>query len=166
MQFDIEGMLKYAGERVLKELYYSGRSEYRDCLLRYVPKKVFSIRKDKHVYKYYDLWQYFHSSLENAASKYLEAHKADDLGATMDYDRFFQDQEYQDKVIEYAIQDSVLCRGLGEFLFSEFLSQGYSNYVSTASLSEEYFRRNGLIVYQLEEPLARVFLQSYYGGRF
>jgi len=73
MQFDIEGMLKYAGERVLKELYYSGRSEYRDCLLRYVPKKVFSIRKDKHVYKYYDLWQYFHSSLENAASKYLEA---------------------------------------------------------------------------------------------
>lgn len=166
MQFDIEGMLKYAGERVLKELYYSGRSEYEDCLLRYIPKKVFSIREGKHVYKYYDLWQYFHSSLEEAASRYLGWHKTGDYGASMDYDRFFQDQEYQDQVVVYAIQDAVLCRGLGEFLFSDFLKQGYSNFTSTASLSEEYFRRNGLMVYQLDEPLARVFLQAYYGGRF
>lgn len=165
--YDAEGFIKYLPDNLKIDLNRIGTVFYRGYKISYIKEKRLRITRGKNVYTFFDLFQYFHTSLEKAGERFVGAHKTGDYGATMDYQRFLDDVKYRETIIEYCIQDSALCRKLGEFLFSDFVRQGFKNYMSSASLSEEYFRKQGLpLPPAIDEKILRMFLQSYYGGRF
>lgn len=180
LQFDAEGLLRLLDDDFITQIYFNKSTELthngKEYKIKYIPKKYLWIgelgynskgkKRVMHSYVFYDLYQYFRTSLDKAGEKYLNLHKSGDYGADMDYERFENDEEYKQTIIEYCIRDSEICCKLAVKLFSFFVDQGYSNFISSASLSEEYFRRYGLSIPAIQEDVARRFLDCYYGGRF
>ncbi len=85
--------------------------------------------------------------------------------------KFFQSfadaKHYRETIIKYCIQDASICRRLGHILIDgidQFLNT--RNYNSSATISEYYFRGNGLSIPKMTESVYKAFLKSYYGGRF
>lgn len=76
-------------------------------------------------------------------------------------------KDYRACLLEYAILDAKLCRDLGELIVNGVHQFAYTkNFNSTASISEYYFRSNGLTIPKLSNWRYKEFMRSYYGGRF
>lgn len=75
--------------------------------------------------------------------------------------------EYRNTLLSYALTDAEMCRDLGILIVDGIHQFAYTkNFNSTASISEYYFRSNGLEIPQLSNWRYKQFLRSYYGGRF
>jgi len=172
IDYDFYAILKYAGRSFAKELYENGEAEFEGYKISYIPKKAFNIQKSKHTYEFYDLYQFYTTSLETASQKHLGEGKFIDL---VDRKRLNDDlaywKEHHRIIIEYCIRDCVLTQKLAEKLRDtlkhniKFLP---SKYISKAYISKEYFRRHANIptAYNFPKIVNVLALFAYFGGRF
>ena len=172
MNFDVEAILKYLTREKLFELYSKGKTNYKEYVITYIPKKLLRISKDKHTIRCYDLEQFYDVSLEKAASKYLNEHK---LSCPFDRDAINTDikiwQNYQDTLIHYCIRDAVLTKKLGVILqetIKQHMMFNPKDYISKASLSKRYFRLYCDIpdITKIRKEILKIAFYAYKGGRF
>lgn len=171
-RFDIAAMLKYLPEDNIRELVETNKTEYGKYKLFNISKKVFSISSSKHTCKYYDVAQYFNTSLDLAAKKYLTSRKEPDgldrslIGTSRQY----WDDNY-DRIVKYCVQDSVVCQELAQLLSNtlvEYLDIKPKNYISTAALGKQYFRKNCDFwsIHQIPQSVIALAYKAYGGGWF
>ena len=172
IQYDLDSILKFLPESDLREIVLQGKIKYGGYTLFYIPKKMFSVKLGKDTYTYYDLFQFYETSLERAAHKYVQGVKNEDnldrslIGSSGEYWK-----ENKEKIIKYCIQDSKLTAQLGELL-QEVIHEtcGFypKRYVSKAGLSKRYFREFCDIpsFNQIPEEVQKFAFNAYHGGRF
>lgn len=81
--------------------------------------------------------------------------------------RFTDAKHYRETIIKYCVQDAALCRKLGHIIVNGVNSfVNTKNFNSSASISEYYFRSNGIGVPKLAPSVYKEFMKPYYGGRF
>lgn len=172
MDFDVQSMLKMLPRTILEALYQKGECEWYEYRIKYIPKKFFSITKGKHVSRFYDLYQFFESSLDVAAKKYLQDGK---IITPFETEALNSEigvwKQYKEDIIKYCIKDSVLCRDLGIILQKAIINEiklTPQNYISRAGLSKHYFRNNAEIpdIRKIRKPVLRMGFYAYKGGRF
>ena len=195
LTYDAEGMLKFFPRSELLKIYFKHnivvkktetgqllfldladfddmRSDIENDIsyyrISYIPKKFLRIKQGHKSYNYYDLFQYYNTSLEKAATKYLGQHKGDVDREKISLDRFKRDKEYRDELIKYCIQDSALTQRLGNLLFQNIYEVYNSKkFISSASIAEDYILHNvKLNLPVLSDEIVKAWLSSYHGGRF
>lgn len=166
IDYDVTAILKGLSREHLRELYTLGTTEIYGYTLRYIPKKRFSISKAKNVTTFYDIAQFFMSSLNNAAKKYLgkEKHEID----IEKFKKWSWIMANKDKIIKYCIQDCVLTADLMRY-FQNLCIQldvDCNKPVSCASLSAKYFMQHCDIPILNHKKVREYAFKSYSGGRF
>jgi len=172
IDYDFFAMLKYAGRSFAEELYEEGEAKWKDYTISYIPRKSFRIKRHRFTFEFYDAYQFYETSLDNASQKYLGERKLLDL---VDRTRLNDDLEYWKENITniqiYVLDDAKKTERLA-VLLRETLKHNIgfipSKYISKAYISKEYFRRH------TEIPIAKNFpplvnklaLNAYFGGRF
>ena len=172
IRFDFQAMMKYLDEKSLYELYMTSKLKYKDYKIKYIPKKLLSITKNNHVCKFYDVNNFYESSLGECATRYLGKEKNVEH---IDRPRLNVDLQYwKDNIrdiVKYCISDSKLTKDLGVLLQQEVIRLfGFpaQQYLSKASLSKEYFRRKCVIpdIKKIPKTVLAFAFNSYHGGRF
>ncbi len=172
IQFDFDAIVKWLPDDAIIQLATEGETWYKGYKIDYIPKKMFSVSKSKHTTRFYDVSQFFETSLENAAYKYLNQVKNPD---GLDRARIGTDPQYWeenlDKIIKYCVIDCELTAKLGEVVqqtFSDDIGFIPKAYISKAGISKQYFRANCIIPNIAGVPEEALFFahNSYYGGRF
>lgn len=139
LDYDVRSILKH-NPAVLTELYFNQEAEYEQYTLTYIPDKVFKIKKKSgksiKTWSYYDSFQYFNTSLEDAVKQYLNK-KVSELKAKRS--ELF-DKYNIDTIIDYCISD---CQNTKEI--TEFLLKGYEglnfypdNLMSVGAISKSF----------------------------
>ena len=156
----------------LIELYKTSELIYKDYKIKYIPKKLLSITKSGHVHKFYDVNNFYESSLDECVTRYLGKEKNVEH---IDRPRLNKDLQYwkdnPSNIKKYCVSDSVLAKELGVLLQKEVIHLfGFpaQQYLSKASLSKEYFRRKCDIndTKNTHKPALAFAFNSYHGGRF
>ena len=172
MDFDVQSILKMLPRAFIEDIYKYGEAEYYEYRIKYIPKKLFTITKGKHVSRFYDLYQFYERKLEDAALTYLNVGKDTLPFETSELNTDLNVwSEYDDTIREYCIKDSVLCQRLGMVLQDCLINQidlKPQNYMSRAALSKHYFRNNAEIpdVRKIRKDALRLAFYAYKGGRF
>jgi len=172
LRYDAQAILKYLPNDLLKELWTTSKTKYKDYKIKYVPKKVLSITLHKNRYAFYDIAQFFNMSLAEASKKYLQKVKNPEFvdPVLLNTSKQYWKQN-QEKIIRYCIIDSQLTQQLGQFLQSmlqKALNINPQNYVSVASLSKQYFRKKCVIphIQKISRKVLMGAFNAYKGGRF
>ena len=172
IRFDFQAMMKYLDPKSLYELYMSSKLEYKGYKLKYIPKKLLSITKSGNVHKFYDVNNFYESSLGECATRYLGKEKNVEH---IDRPRLNVDLQYwndnEKDIVKYCVSDSKLTKELGILLQQEVIHLfGFpaQQYLSKASLSKEYFRRTCDIpeLKRIPKEAIAFAFNSYHGGRF
>ncbi|MCD6138081.1 MAG: hypothetical protein J7J91_05805, partial [Deltaproteobacteria bacterium] len=79
IDYDFFAIIKYAGEEFARTLYENGEAEFEKWKISYIPKKAFSITENKHTYDFFDLYQFYNTSLDKAGEKYIGERKLTEL---------------------------------------------------------------------------------------
>lgn len=172
LRFDTNAIIKYLPRENLTDLWKKGKTKYGNYRLGYIPKKLFKVTKNKHVHKFFDIAQFYETSLEEASKKYLGAKKNPDgidreeLGTSASYWR-----DRLTDIIKYCALDSLLTKKLGDLLQDTLIDKvGLTpqNYISKASVSKEYVRKNTVIpdIRYIDNRVLKMAFNSYHGGRF
>lgn len=166
LQYDIQGLLKWLSRGELEALYYTGKIELEGYKLLYIPKKRFSIRRKTQSCIYYDLMQFYSSSLEVAAQTYLGEGKSPIDASRMNEDGFIH-QNYEE-IKKYCFRDALLVEKLGQYFQKLCISAevDFNKPISPANISERYFKQNAMLPV-FENWQAQQWAHfSYHGGRF
>ena len=172
MNFDFSSIVKYLPKEDLVTLYKTGKCVYKKYKLSYIPKKIFTIIHSGHTCRFYDVAQFYETSLAVAAKEYLGKKKneggidAMKLNLSLKYWN-----ENKEGIIKYCIMDSMLAQELGDLLQRTYKNAfGYppQRYLSQANVAKEYFTRNCYIPKTGGIPRTAKFLafHAYHGGRF
>jgi len=172
MKYDAQAVIKHLPYNNIKEIYKETKTTYGKYKLKYYPGKKFSIISNNHSHTYYDIAQFYETSLEVASKRYLGEGKALDgldralIGTSKKYWR-----DHEEQIIKYCIKDAELTARLGEFLHGVFRSEmGITpqQYTSKAGVTKEHLRREVNIPDILEVPKFALSsaLSAYFGGRF
>ncbi len=166
LKYDAQAILTYLDDLTLTDLHLLGKATYDDIKIQYIPKKKLSIRFNKKLYKFYDIFQFYYQSLNEASKRYFGEKKID-IDLTRINDPLFWESNYE-KINKYCIKDSVLCRKLGLLAQQQYNELGldFNNPISTASLSEQFaFRYRRVPTYSLPDMMEFGYF-SYGGGWF
>lgn len=172
LQYDFDAIFKYLPLDSLKTLVDVGEVQYGPYNISYIPKKLFKIRKSKKAYVFYDVAQFFESSLEVAAFKYLGGIKnPDNLDRAAIGTQAAYWEAHREEIIKYCGIDANLTAGLGRVLIDAFKHDiGFTpkSYASKASVSKQYFRTccNIPNIARVPEWAMYHAYNAYYGGRF
>lgn len=158
MTFDIDSILKILPKEKMDELNKTGQTQINLLYkLELYEKKMFTIKKasgfDKkrgkirwRSFNFFDIAQFFQTSLDKAARQYLGKQKIDfDVKETSKNWKIFK--EKLPEMRDYCIMDAKLTQELGEF-FQNNLKQAVGiyfpkrRYMSEASLSKYYYSYN------------------------
>jgi hypothetical protein len=120
MRFDFEVMMKHSRELLEMLAENPKKVEFEDYTIDYIKSKTFGIKKDKHVVRYYDISQFYNSSLEYASQKYLGQSCHELKG---DRAHLF-DLHPVEKIGEYCQDDANKARQLGEYIIEKFKEIG------------------------------------------
>lgn len=172
LRFDTYAIVKHLPAEYYHTLITQNEVEYKDYKIFLLPKKILSIKKGRHTVKYYDDLQFYESSLDNAAKKYISSRKEPDgldralIGSSSDYW-----EEHYDKIVKYCIQDCIVCKELGELLnktIIDSLDMFPKSYMSAASLSKQYFtsRCEFWNLRNIPKSVHQFAYQAYSGGWF
>jgi len=172
LNYDVNAIIKYLPKENLEQLYDNTQTTYNDIDIFFIPKKLLSLSKGKNVYKYYDVAQFYKTSLEKASKKYLGLEKyiemlsREKIGTSRDYWR----KRYY-SIIRYCINDCKLTAQLGELLYKTLVDNvglKPNAFISKASITKEFMRKT--IDYPNINDIPRNALKyafySYGGGRF
>src|SRR5690606_38091072 len=83
IDYDFRAIIRYLPELLLLELYNENKVKFHNFEIKYLPKKYFSISRNKHVWVYYDISQFFPGGLDKNAKKYLNNECKDDINAAV-----------------------------------------------------------------------------------
>lgn len=168
IDYDLRAILKFCTKKQLENFYFFKGGEFGQYKIKWIPHKAFKVRSGKHYWNFYDFAQYYgYIRLEDAAPKFLKKEK-------MELDtKVWTEKEFEQKfetILPYALNDSVLCKGLGEYSQKAFATAGvsFNKPISNAYLSENYFRKNCYIPRLQDVPIKAVeyAFYCYRGGRF
>jgi len=169
IDFDAAAILKYLPVKNLKQLYSLSKTRYKEWTISYVPRKAFTIRKGKSSCKYFDLWQYYRKSLENAVQAYISKDLQKD---PIDREKLGTDWKYWQKnlpsIISYCIKDARLTQELGDIMQEKLNALGLSfdSPFSTGTISIRYFSQFYDFPRFKPTEWNRYAYLSYFGGRF
>lgn len=147
LKYDFQAILKWLPAEYWEIIYHTGKIDYvsdgKKYEITYIPKKLLSIKckrgKKSEKWSFYDIAQFFHMSLENAAQKYLgmgkQKHKYDLSKLEMHHFTEFD-------MITYCQRDAVLTQMLAEYWVKICHDGGLypSNFCSPASIASQYFK--------------------------
>jgi hypothetical protein len=172
MKYDSGALLRtILPNEKIKILARYGEVEYDDYKIKYLPHKHLAITKDEITKEFWDVAQYYHSSLDRAAETYLGKNKI--KIETKSFSRRYVKKNWK-KLSKYCIRDARLTADLAEYFkrkLNEFGIKVCSLY-SPASLSFRYFtERMGRIVdvfsfWETAPDLLRFAHEAYQGGKF
>lgn len=167
INFDFAAIFKWEPD-VLNQLMKGDSAEYKQYKIKYISRKSFTIhnREEKFINVFFDLYQFYHTSLGNASRTYLgeEPHEF---------------KEHRDKIFElypineiglYCQDDAQKTQKLGTRLLAGFDKLGLKpkKLYSTGYISQEFTLRTADIpvVYNLPKSVSRMYWEAYYGGWF
>lgn len=164
--FDFEVLFKHE-PRILKQLAAGSIAEYDGWRVKYLPKKELCLRSpSKHTTRFYDVAQFYQSSLAKAAHDYLglEAHEFKG-----DRARLFEKHSIA-RIGEYCQHDAMLTQRLGERWMRALGSIDLRppKLISAGYLSAFFAMQHADIptAHSLPRRVARMYWQSYRGGWF
>lgn len=180
LRYDIECILKGISRDALETLLSEGECQAFGYVMRYIPKKVFSLkpgelwasRKAKASH-HYDMAHFFNSSLDKAAKLYLNDSKQGltkpqvrELGQS----RAAWDQYPRETIEEYCLHDASLTERLAS-LWDQMagkLELDFSHPISPAYISGLYAQAQGWPYYseQTHMTVGKAAWLAYAGGRF
>lgn len=172
INYDANAIIKAMPRENMVDLHETGKTEIDDCEIFYIPRKLLRITKNKNVYAFYDLFQYYETSLERASRQFLNQEKYTNpintkiLGSSMQY---WNDN--LEMIIDYCIHDCELTQQLGIILqntLSDCIGLYPDSYISKAGLTKQYVRKSCNVPDILYVPnnALRYAFNSYSGGRF
>lgn len=150
--------------------------KYNDCRLengmyiQYIPLKMLKFVKGKQTIYIWDICQFYGSSLDKAAKKYLGKQK-DDICTK----KFTKENVYSmwKDIVKYCKMDVQLTRELSIFMIEKMREFGVrvTALYSVASLSYRYFVDNDSVVtvwrtYKYYRECLHYAIESYQGGKF
>jgi len=170
LKYDSGALVQGLPKDKLKQLWKTGKTEHEGYRYKSISFKYFQISRGRNAVTWYDMYNFYHTSLDAAAQKYLgEAKQEVDVTLfTAAYVRC-----HWDKIAAYCVHDAVLVQRLAERLIKQFESYGVKpqRLYSVAYVSYQYFRRKTNYVnvrrywnkyrYILDYAMA-----SYNGGKF
>jgi hypothetical protein len=155
----------------IKYLARYGEVEYEDFKIKYLPHKHLSITCDEVTREFWDIAQFYHSSLDNAAKTYLKSKKL--KIETKSFGKIYVKKNWK-KLCNYCIRDARLTARLAEYFKAKLNEFGVKvcTLYSPASLAFRYFTdRMGRIIdvfelWDTEPQLLRFAHEAYQGGKF
>jgi hypothetical protein len=184
MKYDSGALLYHLPKQNLFELWETGRTEYSystksyadddqniwSFKYRYIPHKMLRITSGKASITFWDIAQYFKSSLNYAAKKYLDKEKLDI--PTKKFTRKYVARFWK-AIAKYCIQDAKLTQELSVYVIDKLKSFDLnpSALYSSASISYSYFLKNSRIVtswrFWNDSPdVLKFACDAYEGGKF
>jgi DNA polymerase elongation subunit (family B) len=168
LDYDFFAILKHLPEEFVHVLYENKGLVYENYFIKWIPKKFFSIARidEKQNSKFFDLWQFYRMSLNEAAQRYLNDRKEEiNVRNIADY---LKSLELKTRLLNYCIKDAKLTAQLGEILQQKLnsLNIDFSKPYSCGYISANYFFRNKPTFGFKKTEWSLYALLSYYGGRF
>ena len=165
IDFDFMAIIKKLPKKNIKELAKLEITEYKKYIIKWIPKKKFSIRIGKTYYHYFDLYQFYVMKLDNASKKYLNKSKNEIEISKLTHKDILNNKE---NIIKYCFHDCILVKELAELLQDEFskLNIDFNNPMSIAFISSNYARQICDIPKCSQLDMTKWFYDCYYGGRF
>jgi hypothetical protein len=167
IDYDFFAIVKYLPSELLDFLYEYKAIIYKDYFIKWIPRKFFSITKNgRDTVKFFDLWQFYRMSLNEAAQKYLKDKKDDiDVERVEDY---LKSSVGKAKLFSYCFRDTVLTAKLGSILQEKLnvLGIDFSKPYSSGYISMKYFFAGKKTPFFKKEEYQLYAFLSYYGGRF
>jgi hypothetical protein len=161
-----EGLLAIEnGENVLLNPISAG-----DYSFSYIPHKQLVIKYQKEKITFWDISQFYQSSLDYASQKYLSRKKLNIRSK-----HFFPAyaRHCWKSISRYCIQDATLTRDLALYLIKSLakLDITVTNLYSCASISHQYFKTKSKIsdvwqLYNYEPAVLKMACDAYEGGKF
>ena len=170
LKYDSGAILYYLPLDIKEELREKGETRYRMWKLSYIPHKYLGLSRKGCKIRFWDISQYYKSSLDKAAQTYLGRKKIE--LETKTFTKAYVREHWKD-IRRYCIRDSILTGDLGNFLLcklGEFGIRATALY-SSASLSFRYFCDRGKVVtswrfWQLYQDVLKFSCDAYQGGKF
>jgi len=173
LKYDEGSILHQFPVEMLQELRRKGRVEYNGYSVRSIPKKELVIKdiQQKHSVAFYDIAQFYGTSLEKAAEYYLGKHKREMPTKT------FTEQYIREHWFElgnYCLQDALLTKELADY-FIDMLIKDFNIYpqklYSTGYIAGLHFARTCDFIhvnryFRYHKELLEYAYLSYAGGKF
>ena len=147
--------------------------KYKDYKIKWLKGRMLII---KHIYRkksviFTDIFNFFHTSLNKSATKYLTDVKIDDIDGNKLNNSLDYWKKREKDIIKYCIQDCKLTEKLGKVLIDTIIKCNIPlprYLVSSASLSKQDFRKNCYMtsINQVPKKILQIAYNCYYGGRF
>jgi len=166
VDFDFMAIIKHLPKTLIPILYELKSIVFDDYFIRWLPRKGFEIRKDKRIYRFFDLYQFYHMSLNNASQRYLNDQKEEIV--IKNIEDYFSDPKKKPILLKYCMKDAVLTARLGSLLQSKLnqLEIDFSKPYSCGYIAMHYFYRNRPLHRFLKQEWELYAFLSYFGGRF
>lgn len=159
--------LQYSLWEIGKASYFHDNKLYR---FQYVPHKLLRIHHKRQKVSFWEISQFYRSSLDKAAQKYLDQAKRP--MQTKNFTPAYY-ARFRKAIIKYCVQDAYLTRELGIYLIRKLGAFGItaSSLYSSASISFNYFARRSKIVtvwryWQDDQTALKYAADAYQGGKF
>lgn len=170
ISFDSGSLLYHLPEKALNFLRVAGVVVHEGIKYEYIENKQLKMSMGAVSIVFWDIYQYYSSSLNEAAKKYLGEQKIDI--ETKKFSREYVEQN-RDEIARYCMQDASLTERLGNLVLETFRGWDIpaNSLISTAYISELHFSRVckpyilGPDFDRLNEAL-RLAYESYSGGIF
>jgi hypothetical protein len=166
IDYDFFAIIKYLDESLIESVYHYRKVKIGEYQIKWIPRKAFEIRKDKKVWKFFDLWQFYRMSLNEASKKYLGDQKIEVEIDRFDDLRYWE--ENKEKIIRYCIKDAELTAKLGLLLQEKLnkINVSFEQPYSCGAIAIKHFSQwYQPIPFKPTEWNFYAFL-SYFGGRF
>ena len=173
--FDAEVILKTLGETLnnykkTRKLVFK-LNKYR---IEYIPNKKLAVRKGHHSAVFFDIAQYYHSSLVDAYQKNIGKLDSDYLEMKQKRSHFTNSfyKKYPNKVRKYCIKDCIHTMELAKHwikLFHDAFGFYTQRWLSSGYLAEKVLINHDVVIPRFSEIPYRVqdiAWRCYYGGRF
>lgn len=170
IDYDFRAIIRYLPEELLIELYNENKVKFHNFEIKYLPKKYFSVSRNKYVWVYYDISQFFPSGLDKNAKKYLNNECKDNINAAVLGSSLNYWNDNRKEIIKYCKQDCKLTAQLADLFYSNLWKEikfNPSRPYSSGSISQEYFLNNTFIPIIKNIPIAvlKLHQDNYRGGR-
>lgn len=170
MKYDSGALLYHLPRENLLQLWEEGKTAHNGFRYKYIPHKLLRIFQSKNAVSFWDISQFYKSSLDRAAKTYLGRGKR--KIRTKSFTPAYVSRNFQ-SVRKYCIEDARLTGELGRYLVDKLEEFGIvaSTLYSSASISFTYFINRSRVVTALHfwkhyKHALEYACDAYAGGKF
>lgn len=170
LKYETGAIIKRLPKSSIDELRTEGTTEHDGYKYTVIGDKSLTIRRGKNSIHFYDIHPFYLSSLDSAASTYLNESK-DETDPELFFPWFIR--KYLSHIKKYCVQDAVLTQRLAELIIDNFESFGVrpQKLYSTAYVSWQYFRTHCKYIHvkrfwDFRPEVLEYALRAYNGGKF